>query len=248
MNMDRKSYYYEPKLKPMDLKIKESLKLLSAKYSEYGFKKLFGLLEISCNHKRAHRLYCEAGLNLKRKPKKRLAPRTAQKLSQPDRLNESWSLDFMSDALMHSRRFRTLNVLDECNREALGIKASFSLPSLKVTEFLDVIASERGYPKAIRLDNGPENIAKHFQSWAYEHDIELRYIQPGKPAQNGYIERFNRSYREAILDKYLFENIGQVQRLSNEWLNHYNEERPHESLGNKTPRQAAQQLQQIIST
>jgi len=131
MNMDRKSYYYKPKLKPIDLEIKKVLIYLSEKHPEYGFKKLFGLIKMPCYHKRAHRLYCEAQLNLKRKPKKRLAPRTAQKLDQPLRLNECWSLDFMSDILMHNRRFRTLNILDDCNREALGIKVSFSLPAQK---------------------------------------------------------------------------------------------------------------------
>jgi len=251
MNMDRKGYYYESTLKAQDLKIKTALKELAERYPEYGFKKLYGLLPKEagrCNHKRVHRLYCELGLNLKRKPKKRLAPRTPETLEQPRYLNECWSLDFMSDALIHGRRFRTLNVLDDCNREGLGIKVAFSLPAQQVIHFLNGILADRGKPEMIRVDNGPENISTCFQTWAKEKQIKIRYIQPGKTAQNGYIERFNRSYREAILDRYLFENIHQVQRLSNEWLKHYNEERPHEALKNKTPREIARQLQQIPST
>ena len=128
------------------------------------------------------------------------------------------------------------------NREALSILASTSLPSRRITRWLDNIAFWRGYPKAIRVDNGPENIAKHFQAWAKDHGIEVNYIQPGKPAQNGYIERFNRSYREAILDSYLFRDIREVQRLTDEWVYHYNHERPHESLNNMTPCQYAKVL------
>ena len=246
IGLDRKSYRYEPKLKKDDEMIKRLLQEKARQYPRYGFKKIFGLLRqegLAFNHKRAHRIYCELKLNLKRKPKKRLAPRTKQTLHQPAQLNESWSLDYMSDAFMHGRRFRTANVIDDCNREGLSILASTSLPSTRITQWLDNIAAWRDYPNKIRVDNGPENISSHFQKWAKKHNIEIIYIQPGKPAQNGYIERFNRSYREAILDSYLFNTIREVQRLTDEWLDHYNNERPHEALRNMTPRQYAQALQ-----
>lgn len=194
------------------------------------------------NHKRVYRNYCELKLNLKRRPKKRLAPRTLQTLIQPEQLNKCWSLDYMGDALMTGRQFRTANVIDDCNREGLGISVSFSLPSRRITKWLDRIAAVRGYPDSIRVDNGPENVSHFFQEWAQKHNIEIKFIQPGKPAQNGYIERFNRSYREAILDPYLFKDISQVQKLTDEWLTHYNEERPHEALNNLTPRQFAKKL------
>jgi len=225
--------------------IKDLLKEKARQYPRYGFKKLFGMLQLSgyrFNHKRVHRLYCGLNLNLTRHPKKRLAPRTKQRLEQPKYLNESWSLDYMSDALMHGKRFRTANVIDDCNREGIGILASTSLPATRITRWLDNIALWRGYPKSIRVDNGPENIARHFQQWAKQHGITIKYIQPGKPAQNGYIERFNRSYREAILDSYLFADIHEVQQLTDDWLTHYNNERPHEALRNMTPRQYAAAL------
>jgi putative transposase len=250
-NIDHKSYHYQPKLPETNKLISDKLKSLSDKYPRYGFRKLFGLLRASgmiYNHKRVHRIYVDMGLNIKIKPKKRLTSRTKQHLSQPGSLNKCWSLDYMSDALDYGRCFRTANVIDDCNREGLGILASLSLPATRITRWLDQIAECRSaYPDAIRVDNGPENISKHFQAWAKEHGIQILYIQPGKPAQNGYIERFNRSYREAVLDMYLFKNIAEVQEYSDEWLSHYNQERPHEALGNVSPWQYATNLGQDFS-
>ncbi len=150
-------------------------------------------------------------------------------------MNKCWSLDYMSDGLVTGRRFRTANVIDDYNRGAIGILASHSLPSLRITNWLDRLAETKGYPDTIRVDNRPENISKHFQNWASERGIKVLYIQPGKPAQNAYIERFNRTYREAILDMYLFKNVQEVQHLTDDCLRHYNEERPHEALNNLTP-------------
>ena len=144
-------------------------------------------------------------------------------------------LDYMSDALSYGRRFRTANVVDDHRRECLGIKIQFSLPSSSITQWLDQIAKERGYPEKIRVDNGPENIAKHFKKWALKNNIEILYIQPGKPAQNAYIERFNRTYREAILDQYQFDDLQEVRKLTVEWISHYNHERPHQALGMQPP-------------
>ena len=249
-DIDRKTYRYKPKKLIDDEEIKSELLSFSAKYPQYGFKKIFDMMKLQSkpwNHKRVYRIYCELKLNLKVKPKKRLAKRTAIKLEQPMMLNECWSFDFMSDSLVTGRRFRTANVIDDCNREALGILVDYSLPALKVTRWLDHIALIRGYPKKIRVDNGPENISRHFAEWAKNHDVVIHYIQPGKPAQNGYVERFNRSYREAVLDMYLFENIQQVQKITNEWLQHYNEERPHDALGSLTPLAYARQVRQELS-
>lgn len=230
--------------------IENLLRMLSAQHPTYGFQKLFQLIRhknYSFNHKRVYRIYCGLRLNLKIKPKKRLAPRTKLTLVQPDKMNYCWSLDFMSDALSNGRRIRTANVIDDCNRGALGILVAFSLPSKRITKWLDQLALTHGYPNRIRVDNGPENISHHFQKWAKLHGIFIHYIQPGKPAQNAYIERFNRTYREAVLDKYLFRSIQQTQTMTNLWLKHYNEERPHESLNNKTPMNFIKRLNQNFS-
>ncbi len=238
MNIDRKTYRYEPKKKSGDTSLLELLTTLSAQYPRYGFGKLFHLIRLKgykVNHKRVYRLYCELRLNLKIKPKKRLAKRTKLKLEQPFKLNDCWSLDFMSDALMNGRRIRTANVIDDYNRGGLGILVSYSLTSKRITQWLDCLATKYAHPKRIRVDNGPENISQLFRQWALKHEIEIHYIQPGKPAQNAFIERFNRTYREAVLDLYLFKDIQELQTITNNWLQHYNEEQPHESLNNQTP-------------
>ncbi len=245
VNIDRKTYRHFPKRKQDETMLEDLLKQFSAQYPTYGFVKLFNLIRekgYPFNHKRVYRIYCDLRLNLKIKPKKRLAPRTAIKLIQPSIMNECWSLDFMSDALITDKRIRTANVIDDCNRGAIGILASFSLTSRRITRWLDQLALRQSYPKRIRVDSGPENISHHFQKWAKKHNVFIQYIEPGKPAQNAYIERFNRTYREAVLDMYLFRNIEEVQHMTDNWIKHYNEERPHEALNNLTPMNFMKQL------
>jgi putative transposase len=145
-------------------------------------------------------------------------------------------MDFMSDALYGGRKFRTLNVLDEGNREGLAIDVSTSIPSVRVIRVLDELVAVHGKPQALRVDNGPELISEAFLEWCAEHEIDVRHIQPGKPDQNAFIERFNRSYRHDVLDAYVFESIEEVRRLTDEWLDDYNHERPHDSLGRVPPR------------
>ena len=141
----------------------------------------------------------------------------------PQEENSCWSLDFMSDALSNGRRFRTFNVIDDYSREVLAIEIDLSLPSRRVIRVLDRLVEYRGTPMKIRMDNGPEFIS-------------VEYIQPGRPMQNGYIERFNKSYRTEVLDMYLFRTLDEVRAITGEWMTEYNEIRPHESLGNLAPR------------
>jgi putative transposase len=178
-------------------------------------------------------------LHLKRKPKKRLPARTAQTLAVPEQANQTWSLDFMSDALSNGRAFRTLNVIDDFNREALWIEVDTSLPAERVVRVLEQLLDWRGQPTHIRMDNGPELISHRLESWAQEKHIELLHIQPGKPAQNAYIERFNRTYREEVLDAYLFDDLQEVRYITETWLEDYNTIRPHEALQGLPPRQFA---------
>lgn len=192
------------------------------------------------NHKRIRRVYRTIALHLKRKPKKRLPVRIAQPLVVPEQRNQTWSLDFMSDALSNGRAFRTLNVIDDCNREALGIEVDTSLPAERVLRVLEQLIDWRGKPVRIRMDNGPELIFQRLESWAAEKHIDLWHIQPGKPAQNAYIERFNHTYREDVLDAYLFDDLEEVRTLTERWLEDYNTIRPHEALQGLPPRQFAQ--------
>ena len=126
-------------------------------------------------------------------------------------------------------------MIDDYNRECLTIRCAVCIPSERVTRILDEIIEQFGYPAAIRVDNGPEFIAVHFQEWAKESGIQIIYIQPGRPSQNGYIERFNRTYREDVLDAYLFEDIQQLQMITEHWVKKYNTKHPHQSMGRMGP-------------
>ena len=143
----------------------------------------------------------------------------------------------MHDRLYNGRRFRTLNIIDDYNREVLHLEAQMNMSGSYVAQVVNNLLNERGKPDRIRVDNGPEFISNALQEWSKQTKVQLQFIQPGKPTQNGYIERFNRSFREGVLDAYLFENITQVNILAEEWVNEYNTKRPHEALGNKSPLQ-----------
>lgn len=180
-------------------------------------------------------MYCALKLNLRRKGKRRLPSRNPQPLVAPDLANFCWSVDFMSDALYGGQRFRTFNVVDDFNREALAIEVDINLPAARVIRVLDRVAAWRGYPARLRLDNGPELVSLALAEWAENHGVDLGFIQPGKPTQNSFIERFNRTYREEVLDLYIFFRLSEVRDITEEWLRQYNEERPHQALGNLTP-------------
>lgn len=182
-----------------------------------------------------HRVYCEMKLNKRRKHKRRLPARDPEPLAVPEAANHCWSCDFMSDALWDGRRFRTFNVVDDFNREALAIEVDTSLPSERVVRVLDQTAEVRGLPAKLRFDNGPEFISIKVADWAERNQVELEFIKPGRPMQNGFIERFNRTYREAVLDMYIFENLDEVREKTDEWLETYNHHRPHDSLGGMPP-------------
>ena len=152
-------------------------------------------------------------------------------------MNQVWSMDFMSDSLVDGRALRTFNVLDDYNREGLGIDVDFSLPSLRVIRSLEQIIEWRGKPHAIRCDNGPEYISQKLVDWANEQHITLLYIQPGKPTQNAYIERFIRTARHEWLDLHLFKSIEHAQILATQWLWTYNNDRPHTAIGGIPPSQ-----------
>jgi putative transposase len=187
------------------------------------------------NHKKVYRVYKLLKLNRKRKGKRRLPARVKQPLVQQTMVNKSWSMDFMSDVMVQGRKFRTFNVMDDCSREVLTIEVDTSLSSKRIIRTLNRTIEIHGKPTAVRVDNGPEFTFKNFELWAKEQDIIIQYIQPGRPMQNGYIERFNRLYREAVLDAYLFFDLYQVKQLTAEWIEEYNQRRPHEALNNLTP-------------
>ena len=180
-------------------------------------------------------MYCALRLNLPRRTKRRILRRVRHPLVAPPVLNQTWALDFMADALSDRRRFRALTIIDEGNREGLAIDVGRSIPAWRVTRVLDELAALNGRPAAIRVDNGPELTAQAFVDWCEERRIAIHYIQPGKPDQNAFIERFSRSYRTEVLDAYLFESLAEVRALTERWLVTYNQEPPHDSLGRVPP-------------
>lgn len=187
------------------------------------------------NHKKLYRIYTGLKLNIRKRARKRLPARVKQQLFQPDKINQVWSIDFMSDSLWNGRKIRLLNVIDDFNREVLTIETDTSLPTLRVMRCLEEIAQYRGYPKMIRVDNGPEFISVKLDVWCKERQIKLIFIQPGEPTQNAYIERLNGTFRRDILNAYVFKSIKEVREISKEWIHDYNHNRPHRALKNKTP-------------
>ena len=235
------SYYYQPQLSSDNQLIADWLLRLTTANRRWGFGLCYLYLRnvkgYAWNHKRVYRIYRELELNLRIKPRRRIKRDKPDALSVPMAPNQVWSIDFMSDSLVDGRTLRTFNVLDDYNREGLGIEVDLSLPSLRVIRSLEQMIEWRGQPNAIRLDNGPEYIAQALIDWANSRRITLMYIQPGKPTQNAYIERFNRTVRHEWLDLHVFESAEQAQALATQWLWLYNNERPNTAIGGIPPRQ-----------
>jgi len=234
-------YRYQPKFSSENELIAQWLLRLTDNHRNWGFGLCFLYLRnvkgFGWNHKRVYRIYKMLELNLRIKPRKRLVRQVPEPLLVPNAINEVWSMDFMHDQLSDGRCFRLLNVIDDHNRESLGIEIDFSLPSERVIRALEQIIEWRGKPLAIRCDNGPENISGVIQAWAQQAGITLQYIQPGKPQQNAYIERFNRTVRYEWLSQYYWNDLDEVRDFATKWVWHYNHERPNMALGGFTPKQ-----------
>ena len=232
-------FRYRPKLSGENEQVADWLVRLTHNQRNWGFGLCYLFLRnvkgFVWNHKRVYRIYRLLELNLRIKPKRRLVREAPQPLAVPTAINEVWSMDFMHDQLQDSRPFRLFNVLDDYNREGLGIEVDLSLPSARVIRALDQIIEWRGKPKAIRCDNGPEYLSGALQAWSQRKGIRIDYIQPGKPQQNAYVERFNRTVRYDWLSQSLFSSIEEVQDAATRWLWTYNNERPNMALGGITP-------------
>lgn len=233
-------YRYDAKLSLDNELIADWLLRLTQAHKRWGFGLCYLYLrnvkQYSWNHKRVYRIYRELELNLRIKPRRRIKRDKPEALSVPSKVNQVWSMDFMSDSLETGKAIRTFNVIDDFNREGLAVDVDYSMPSLRVIRPLEQIIEWRGKPQALRCDNGSEYISHTLVEWANKHQITLMYTQPGKPTQNAYIERYNRTVRHEWLELNLFSSIEQAQNQAIKWLWSYNNERPHSAIGGVPPR------------
>ena len=239
VSLSRSAYYAEPvNWIVRDAEIVAALARLIEERPSRGFWKCCQRLRLegfTWNHKRIYRVYCMMKLNLRRKAKQRLPKRERVPLYVPRLPDSVWSADFVSDALICGKRFRLFNVVDDFNREAMHIEVDTSITSERLVRVFEQLRLEHGLPQVLRTDNGPEFLGEVFISWAKRAGMAIQYIQPGKPNQNAFIERFNRTLRDELLDAHLFARLDDVREAVYWWMIEYNEERPHDSLGGIPP-------------
>lgn len=231
-----------------DAALREQLVRLAHERTRFGYRRLHVLLagDEPVNHKRVWRVYQEAGLSVKRRKRKRLV-RVGKPLEPATFRNEEWALDFVSDRIATGRGIRLLNIADAYTRECLALEVDTSFASRRVTRVLEQVIAERGVPRRIRCDNGPELTSRHFLAWCTGHKIDLLHIQPGKPMQNGRLESLNGKLRDEFLNVSWFRNLFDARRQANLWRRDYNEVRPHSSLGYRTPQAFAESWNSVTS-
>jgi putative transposase len=229
-----------------DAVLRSSLEELAAQRRRFGYRRLAVLLRRDgwrVNIKRILRVYREANLQVRKRLKRRVAVGRGTLAAEALGMNERWSLDFVHDTLERGRRFRTLNIVDDFTRECLAIEVDTSLSGSRVARVLDEIATKRGFPQAIVMDNGTELTSIAMACWARDRQVRLHFIQPGKPTQNAYIESFNGRFRDECLNEHQFPTLGKARLIIEAWRIDYNTQRPHQALGNLAPEEFARGLQ-----
>jgi len=243
LGVSRSSFRYETRPEdPLNQVIRDEMAKLAERHRRYGSPRMLWMLErqgLAVNHKRVERLYDEAGLQLpRRRPKKKRVPKEWKRPHPALGSNEVWTMDFVHDLTWFGGKVKFLTVLDEGCRECLEIRAEKRMRSRDVLETLDELMTEYGTPKYMRVDNGPEFVAWELRNWLEEKGVEVLYISPGSPWQNGFIESFNGKFRDECLNQEIFLSKAEAQVVVDWWRQVYNWERPHSSLGGKTPMEA----------
>jgi putative transposase len=243
VGLSRDSYRNPPEADQATLNLRSKIVEISQVRRRFGYRRIHDLLRPEfpgVNHKRVYRLYTEANLTVRkrRKAKRPLSERVPLQLAQS--INEVWSMDFVSDSLANGRRIKCLTVADDFSHESVEIAVDYGISGQYVTRILDRAAVFRGYPLAVRTDNGPEFTSRAFMGWASAHGIQHILIQPGRPMQNGYIESFNGKFRDECLNEQWFDNLTQARSVVSTWRQDYNEVRPHSSLGRIPPAKFAE--------
>jgi len=241
IQIPRGTAYYRSRKKTWD-ELRMRLRDLAAVRVRYGYQRLHVLLRREgwkVNHKLVWRLYREEGLSVRTKGRKKKISRLRIVLPEAKTPNERWSMDFVSDGLYTSRRFRVFTLVDHFTRESPAILADHSITGRNVVEVLDRLAKRGIKPQVITVDNGPEFSGRVLDEWAHRHGVKLDFIRPGKPVENAYIESFNGKLREECLNLHWFKSIEEAKEKIEAWRIDYNEHRPHRSLNNQTPSEFA---------
>jgi putative transposase len=229
---------YEAVTRQANDALRHKVRELALVRRRFGYRRLHALLRREgweVNHKRVYRLYVEEQLWVRKRNRKRRVAVPRAPMLTPTKVNQVWSVDFVTDALASGRRFRTLNLTDDFSREAPAIEVDTSLGGIRVARVLDRLKVERGLPQQIRSDNGPEFISKAVEQWAYKNGVDWCFIEPGKPIENAYIESFNARFRDECLNENWFTSLADARQKIEEWRQDYNQRRPHSSLGYRTP-------------
>jgi putative transposase len=243
VGIGRSTLRYRSRPRPEEESLKRRLRELAAARPRFGYRRLHVLLRregVTVNHKRIERLYREEGLAVRRRTRKRVAQDGRGRAAVPERPNQQWGIDFVSDTLAWGRRIRLFTVVDVFTREVLAIEVDTSLPGGRVVRVLERLAVERGAPDEIVLDNGPELAGKAVDQWAYERGVQLRFIEPGKPVQNAFVESFHGRLRDECLDRHWFVGLSDARHTIESWRQDYNQSRPHSALDYRPPEEFRQ--------
>lgn len=245
VGLSRSTLRYQTRRSVVDLQLRARIVELAQERRRFGYRRIHALLRregIEINHKRTYRLYREARLAVRQRKRRKGVAVPREPLQLPQERNAVWSMDFVFDALSDGHRLKVLTIVDDCTKELVDLVADRSISGRYVTRVLDRAARFRGYPQAIRTDQGPEFTGKALDQWAYEHGVELKLIQAGKPTQNAFIESFNGKLRDECLNEHWFHSIEHARAILRQWRQDYNEQRPHSMLGYKTPAEKAEDL------
>ena len=244
IRMSASSLRYQP-APDRNVALRKSILSLAHRHRRYGAGMIYLKLRqrgLLVNHKRVERLYAEAQLQVRKRKRKKVPIGERQPLMRPAEANEVWSMDFVFDRSADARVIKSLTIVDDATHESVAIEPERAIGGLAVTRILDRLAKSRGLPRIIRTDNGKEFCGRAMLTWAYQNDVNLRLIEPGKPNQNAYIESFNGRLRDECLNEHWFLNLAHAQTLIEAWRREYNEERPKKALGGLTPAAYAKQL------
>jgi putative transposase len=248
LGLGRSTHRYQARRNERDGALRARLKELAAQRMRFGYRRLTAVLVregIAVNHKRVYRLYREEGLAMRIRQRRRIRWTGAVSGPVATRANQRWWIDFVSDCVSTGRVIRMLTVVDDCTRECPAIEVDTVLGGLRVRRVLDRIASERGLPEAIVLDNGPEFRGRALAAWSEERGVRLEFIQPGKPAQNAFAESFNGRLRDECLNANWFTSLSDARRKVEDWRQDYNQQRPHSSLNYLPPAEFARQQMEM---